>query len=42
MRREPHIAKTLYVLHQAIKQRDAAAMSDHIRVHGQQEQAAFA
>jgi hypothetical protein len=42
MRGEPHIAKTLHVLHKPIKQRDAAAVADHMRVHGQQEQAAFA
>ena len=42
MRCEPDIAKTLHVLHQPIKQRDAAAMANDMRVHRQQEQAAFA
>ena len=41
MRREPDITKTFHMLHQPIQQRDAAAVADHMRVHGQQEQPAF-
>ena len=38
---KPNIAKTFHVLYQPIQQRDAAAVANDMRVHGQQEQATF-